>query len=79
MTKYIYKIYTTNGFDTNGVDYIDGTADYNKIGEIIKKYLQSINFNSYYCRYNMLNNSQTIVDYGSHSKFLLIERVENNG
>jgi uncharacterized protein with von Willebrand factor type A (vWA) domain len=43
---------------------------------VIKEYLESINFKSYYYRKNFLEDGTIWLDYGSHSHFFFIKETE---
>lgn len=43
--------------------------------KVIRDYIESINFKSYYWRHNFLDDGSTWVDYGSHSHFFYVKEV----
>lgn len=52
-------------------------SNLNPIYKLIIDYLESQGIHSYYLRSWMNGNGHIVIDYGSHSKFIILEEVKD--
>lgn len=74
----ILKVYFGEGWEVNDDQkYLGSDTYYKGVSKIIHEKIESLKFNSHYIRWIYLENGVTVLDFGSHSHFFKLVKVEN--